>query len=296
MNRQQEMRLLGFGFGYTAHAFMRLARPASVIGTTRTPQKADDLHQWGVRSIVSDGTHPSATLAEAVREATHLLVSVPPGPAGDPFLYTFERDLAHASHLEWIGYLSTVGVYGDHGGARIDERARCMPVADRGVWRLEAEDSWFALGRRIGVPVCVFRLAGIYGPGRNAFVALKEGRARRIVKPGQVFNRIHVEDIASTLLATTMRPTARYYNVADDEPAPPQDVIAYAAELMGVEPPPEVAFEDAELSEMARSFYGEVKRVSNGRIHSELGIDLAYPTYREGLGSLWESGRWQERY
>ncbi len=290
-----DIRLVCLGYGYSAHAFKLALRPGTVIGTTRSEAKADDLHRHGVRSVLFKGG-ASQTLAEAVRHATHILVGGAPDKDGDPFLRVLERDLAHAGDLKWIGYLSTVGVYGDHNGAVVDERAMCLPTADRGVWRVEAEDAWMALGRRIGVPTAVFRLAGIYGPGRNPLVKLAEGRAKRIVKPGQVFNRIHVEDIAATLMASVQRPASRLYNVADDEPAPPQDVVAYAAGLMGVEPPPEVPFEEAELSPMAQSFYGDGKRVSNARIRQELGVRLAYPTYREGLNALWESGRWREQY
>lgn len=292
MMNPSDMRLVALGFGYSAHAFVRSVRPGSVIGTTRSAEKADDLHQRGVRSVLTDGT-PSATLGEAVRAATHIVVSAAPGAKGDPFLHALERDLSAAEDLTWIGYLSTVGVYGDHHGDWVDERAACTPRADRGEWRLEAEAAWSALGRRIQVPVAIFRLAGIYGPGRNPFVTLSEGRAKRIVKEGQVFNRIHVEDIATVLRASVERPAARIYNVADNKPAPPQDVVAYAASLMGVEPPPEVAFEDAALSDMARSFYGEVKRIDNGRIRGELGVRLAYPTYEYGLNALWETGTWR---
>lgn len=287
-----DMRLVALGFGFSARAFMRLARPRSVVGTTRSEEKADDLTRYGVRSILADGRQ-SRSLSEAIRHANHILVSAAPTAQGDPFLWEFERDLHHAPDLQWIGYLSTVGVYGDHHGAVVDERTGCWPTADRGVWRLEAEAAWTALGRRLGVPVGVFRLAGIYGPGRNALLALQEGRAKRIVKPGQVFNRIHVEDIAATLAASVKRPATRVYNVADDEPAPPQDVVTFAASLMGVEPPPEVAFEEADLSPMARSFYGETKRISNERVKAELGVVLRYPTYREGLTELWESGSWR---
>ena len=286
------MRLVCLGFGYTAWAFTRRARPDTTVGTTRSAAKADEVHTRGVRSVLFDG-RASQTLSEAVREATHVLVSAAPDRDGDPFLRGLERDLAHAADLRWIGYLSTVGVYGDHAGAVVDERSTCRPVSDRAGWRLEAEAAWSALGRRTGVPVGIFRLAGIYGPGRNAFVSLEEGRAKRIVKPGQVFNRIHVDDIAATLEASAARPAARLYNVSDDEPAPPQDVVAYAAAMMGREPPPEAPFEAAELSPMARSFYGEVKRVANGRIKRELGVALAYPTYREGLRQLWEGGQWR---
>jgi len=295
MTAFDDMRLLGLGFGYSAHAFLRQARPGSVVGTTRSPERADALHQRGVRSVICDG-EPPVMLREAVREATHVLVSAAPSSDGDPFLQALERDFSHAPDLQWIGYLSTVGVYGDHDGGWVDERAACTPRSDRGEWRLEAEAAWTALGRRLCVPVAIFRLAGIYGPGRNPLLALAEGRAKRIVRAGQVFNRIHVEDIAATLVASVARPQARIYNVADDEPAAPQDVVTFAAGLMGVEPPPEVPFEQADLSPMARSFYGEVKRVDNARIRQELGVELAHPTYREGLTSLWESGRWRESF
>jgi len=293
MTGLDDMRLVVLGLGYSAGAFVRAIGARNVVGTTRSPERAEMLHQRGIRSIlVNDGHSP--TLSEAIRSATHVLVSAAPGADGDPFLLPYERDFAGAADLSWIGYLSTVGVYGDHQGAVVDERAKCIAMAERNLRRLDAEDAWFALGRRIHVPVGIFRLPGIYGPGRNAFVALREGRARRIVKDGQVFNRIHVDDIARTLVASVARPAARYYNVSDDEPAPPQDVVAYAAGLMGVEPPPEVPFETAELTPMARSFYGDRKRVSNRRIREELGVELAYPTYREGLAALWRSGTWDK--
>ena len=281
------------GFGYSAGAFVRQVRPRNVVGTTRSVARADALHQRGIRSILMGDT-PSPTLSQALRSATHVLASAAPGAEGDPFLIDYERDLAAAQHLEWIGYLSTIGVYGDHQGEVVDERGLCVAMSERNLRRIEAEDAWFALGRRIRVPVGIFRLAGIYGPGRNTFVALREGRARRIIKPGQVFNRIHVDDIGTTLAASIARPAARVYNVCDDEPAPPQDVVTYAAGLMGVEPPPEVDFETADLTPMARSFYSDVKRVSNARIRDELGIELRYPTYREGLGELWRSGTWDK--
>jgi nucleoside-diphosphate-sugar epimerase len=287
------MRLVTLGHGYSARAFVRRVAPASVTGTTRTAERAEALHQTGISPVVVDG-EPPEQLRDAVRRASHVLVSAAPDAGGDPFLHALERDFAHAPDLGWIGYLSTVGVYGDHAGGEVDERSPCRPTADRGVWRLAAEGAWAALGRRIGVPVAIFRLAGIYGPGRNPFVALAEGRAKRVIKPGQVFNRIHVDDIAATLAASVERPAARVYNVADDEPAPPEEPIVFAARLMGVEPPPAVPFDAANMSEMARSFYGEVKRVANRRIREELGVSLSYPTYREGLTDLWESGRWRK--
>lgn len=293
--RASTMRLVCLGFGYSANALVELldTRKVEITGTTRSPDKADALHRRGVRTILFDGKRASSTLSDAIRGATHLLVSAAPGEAGDPFLRHHERDIVHAEGLKWIGYLSSVGVYGDHGGARIDERTACQPTSERSMWRLAAETAWTACGHRIGVPVALLRLAGIYGPGRNALKQIADGKARRIIKPGQIFNRIHVDDIAQAIERAMERPAARIYNVVDNKPSPPQEVIEFAAELMGVEPPPAVAFEDADLSPMARSFYGEVKVVSNRRLHDELGVRLAYPTYREGLTALWESGRWK---
>ncbi len=225
-------------------------------------------------------------MAAALAGATHILVTISQGEGGDPVLALHGDDISRRGDLAWIGYLSTVGVYGDHGGAWIDEETPPDPR-----WRGPRRGSrwkrhWTRLGRRRDVPVGIFRLAGIYGPGRNPFVKLAEGSAHRIVKPGQVFNRIHVADIAATLRAGIARPAARLYNVADDEPAPPQDVVAYAAGLMGVAPPPEVPFAEADLSPMARSFYEGNRRVSNRRIREELGVSLAYPTSATGFRAV----------
>jgi nucleoside-diphosphate-sugar epimerase len=218
---------------------------------------------------------------------THLLLSIPPRGCGDPVLEHYAQDIAQLPSLAWIGYLSTVGVYGDQAGGVVDESTQPAPNNERTQARVDAERAWLAFGEEIGCPVQVFRLAGIYGPGRSAFDKLKVGTARRIVKPGQVFNRIHVEDIAATLQASIAHPNAgAIYNVADDEAAPPDEVVTYAAELAGLPPPPEVPFDEAELSSMARSFYGNNRRVSNARIKSELGVALAYPSYREGLAAL----------
>ncbi len=193
--------------------------------------------------------------------------------------------------LEWVGYLSTVGVYGDHDGAWVDEETECRPVSRRSVERTEAEAGWQAFAAASGLPVAVLRLSGIYGPGRNAFVNLKEGTAKRIVKAHQVFNRIRVEDIGAATRFLAERQLGGIYNVTDDEPAPPQDVVAFAAQLMGVEPPPETDFATAELSPMARSFYGENKRVSNAKIR-RLGFGFGHPNYRSSLENLWNCGNW----
>lgn len=280
-------RLFCFGIGFTAQALLRQVLPAgwSVAGTARSDAKCAALDAEDLHMIRFDGTAPLP--AGALDGVTHVLVSVPPGEAGDPVLRHHGTDIAALPGLKWVGYLSTTGVYGDRGGAWVDEDTPIAPDIDRSARRAEAERGWLDLGRSTGAPVHIFRLAGIYGPGRSAVDNLRAGTALRIVKPGQVFCRIHVEDIAQVLLASMARPNpGRIYNVADDEPAPPQDVITYAADLMGIAPPPEVPFEEAPLSPMARTFYRDSKRVKNQRIRQELGVRLKYPTYREGLRSL----------
>lgn len=292
------MRLFVFGIGYSADAFVtRIASRCAWIGaTTRSPDKAEALRARGITPFLFDGTAPGKGIADALAQATHVLVSIAPGEAGDPVLARHGADLA-AARPAWTGYLSTVGVYGDHGGDWVDEETPCKPVSRRSVQRVTAEEAWLAHagkpaqdGKPEGV-VQVFRLSGIYGPGRNALVNLEKGTARRLVKPGQVFNRIHVADIAGALEAAIDGPAkTRVFNVTDDEPAPPQDVVSHAAGLLGVAPPPEQDFATAELSPMARSFYGENKRVSNARVKSELGYDFLFPTYREALSALHRDG------
>jgi nucleoside-diphosphate-sugar epimerase len=285
--------LFVFGLGYSARAFVRAERSRfdRVVATVTSAAKAEALAADGIEGRVfgPDGRDPR--IAGDLRDARALLVSIPPGEDGDPALAAYGDEIAAAARLAWIGYLSTVGVYGDHAGAWIDEATPPRPASARSRRRLAAEEAWLALGRRTGAPVQIFRLAGIYGPGRNPFVQLAAGTAKRIVKPGQVFNRIHVDDIAAALAASLDRPRAgAIYNVTDDEPAPPQDVVAYAAGLAGVAPPSEIPFDEAGLSPMARSFYGETKRVSNRLIKRELGLKLRYPTYREGLAALRAAG------
>jgi nucleoside-diphosphate-sugar epimerase len=214
---------------------------------------------------------------------THVLTSIAPTDAGDPVLLNAAEILAKAPDLHWVGYLSTTGVYGDQGGGWVDETTPPAPGTARGKARLDAEKAW----KNTGLPVHVFRLAGIYGPGRGPFEKVLNGTARRIIKPGQVFSRIHVDDIAQVLEASINRPDpGRVYNLCDDDPAPPQDVLAHAAALLGMPPPPEVAFDDADLSRMARSFYAESKRVRNDRIKQELGVELIHPDYRSGLAAI----------
>ena len=281
------MRLLSFGHGYSARALapLLLARGWSVVGTTRDAGKADALRAEGVEPVVFGEPLPWDGV-------THVLTSVAPDGAGDPVLRVYGADLErHLRAGQWVGYLSTTGVYGDHGGGWVDEGAALTPATERGRARVAAEAEWAALADRTGAALHVFRLAGIYGPGRGPFAKVRAGTARRIVKPGQVFSHIHVDDIAAVLLASIDRPAdaadgGRVYNVCDDDPAPPQDVLAHAAHLLGLPPPPAVDFAEADLSPMARSFYAESKRVRNDRIKAELDVRLRHPTYRDGLAAL----------
>ena len=290
------MRLFVFGLGYSADALIRCPHAAwsRVAGTVRREEKAEALRKGGIAAYaLSDGSVP-ADLAAEIRLADAILVSAPPSAEGDPILDRFSGLIATAPNAAWIGYLSTTGVYGDHGGAWVDETAPATPQSRSSELRHAAERAWLVLGAESAKAVQILRLTGIYGPGRNAFVNLAQGTARRIVKPGQVFNRIHVADIAATLLASLRKPRpGAIYNVSDDEPAPPQDVVTFAADLAGVPPPPEISFESAEMSPMARSFYAENKRVANRLIKQELGVELLYPTYREGLRALYAAGELQ---
>jgi nucleoside-diphosphate-sugar epimerase len=283
-----------FGLGHSSLEFVRLHGDAyaPLAGTVRSPAKATRLSADGqVAPMLFDNDRRDAAIAPALALARCLLVSIPPGEEGDPVLKAFAEEIAAAPRLERIVYLSTIGVYGDHGGAWIDETTPPRPVAERSRLRLEAEDAWQDLADRSGRALDILRLSGIYGPGRSALAALAAGTAKRLVKPGQVFNRIHVTDIAHAIQAcfATKLPGA-IYNVTDDEPAPPQDVVAFAAELLGVAPPPEQDFASAKLSPMARSFYSENKRVSNARIKRDLGFSFEFPSYREGLRALFEAG------
>ncbi|NRA99375.1 MAG: SDR family oxidoreductase [Rhodobacteraceae bacterium] len=282
--------LLSFGHGFSAKALARLLVPRgwSVIGTTRSREKADALTATGITPVVWPGTN----IDDHIAQATHILLSPAPGPDGDPVLPEVGEKIAAKSNLEWLGYLSTTGVYGDHKGAWVDESAPMTPATKRGEARVTAEGAWTALAEAHDLPLHIFRLAGIYGPGRGPFAKVRAGTARRIIKPGQVFSRIHVDDIAQVLLASIEQPNPiSAYNVCDDDPAPPQDVIAHAAELLDLPLPPAVEYETAEMTPMARSFYAESKRVSNARIKDELGVKLLYPDYRSGLKALLEAER-----
>lgn len=287
------MHLFVFGIGYSASAFIAQVRQtgaASIGGTARTREKVAELRATGIDAVLFEGRGATTEVAARLAKTTHLLVSVPPGPAGDPVLLCHAEDVAAAENLRSIVYLSTVGVYGDHAGAWVDEETPVKPVSARSVERVAAETAWRNLARGAGKPLAILRLAGIYGPGRNALASIADGTARRLVKPGQVFNRIHVGDIALAIAAAFARDADGAFNVTDDDPGPPQDVVAHAAGLLGVPPPPEIPFETAELSPMARSFYGENKRVANGKMKAGLGVTLRYPTYRDGLEALLAEG------
>lgn len=282
------------GAGYSARAFARsLPAGAQLAGTTRTSAGFARLETAGIRPLAFDGSGMPEQFAAAMRDATHIVLSAAPDAGGDPLLRLMPGGLRGAAPaLQWIGYLSTVGVYGDHEGHWIDEDALCRPRPGRSDFRLETERAWQAAADEAGVPLAILRLSGIYGPGRNALVNLAAGTARRIIKPGQVFNRIHVADIVGALSHLAAREQGGVFNVTDDEPSPPQDVVEYAAALMGVEPPPEIAFEDAGLSPMARSFYGELKRVSNKRI-KDAGYVFRCPHYRAAFDAMWRDGSWK---
>lgn len=278
-------RLFCFGFGFTARQISADYPQWRVMGTSRSP--AFDPAPRAPSLFAFRRGQRIESFAEIARNVSHILLSIPPDDAGDPVFDVMAEDILRLPKLEWVGYLSTTGVYGDLDGGWVDEETPYNPSGDRGRRRMRAEQDWRGLYERKGLPVHIFRLPGIYGPGRNQLVSLQSGKARRVVKDGQVFSRIHVADLAAILMASMERPNpGAIYNVADDEPAPPQDVVTYAAELLGMDPPSLIDFDSADLSPMARSFYADSKRVSNAKIKSELGISLKYPTYREGLAAL----------
>ncbi len=291
-----DIDLLVLGWGYSARYGVARLRPrlASLTATARESAKAERLREAGVDAIDLSAADAEARLADAATRASHVLVSAGPGEIGDPFLPRLETALAASAargRLRWIGYLSTVGVYGDADGGRVDETTPPRPASERTRRRVEVEAAWTAFGRAHGVAVAILRLAGIYGPGRNAFVNLAKGTARRVIKPGQMFNRIHVADIGRAIAVAAETRFDGVLDVSDDEPAPPQLPIEFAARLMGVEPPPEIPFEAADFTPMAASFWGESKRVANDRLRALVG-PLLHPTWREGLSALWREGTW----
>ncbi|MDG1863865.1 MAG: SDR family oxidoreductase [Yoonia sp.] len=275
--------LLSFGHGFSARALSHILLPQDwrIIGTTRDEDKAVRLMHEGIEPRI----WPGADMTPALNAATHLLISAAPDDAGDPILAQLESEIAAlAGQFEWVGYLSTTGVYGDHNGDWVDEETPLTPATKRGVARVQAEAAWQAIP---DLPLHIFRLAGIYGPGRGPFAKVRNGTARRIIKEGQVFSRTHVADIGRVLAASIKRPNiGSIYNVCDNDPAPPEDVIAYAAELLDMPIPEAVDYEAAEMTPMARSFYAESKKVRNDKIRNELGVDLLYPDYKSGLRGL----------
>jgi nucleoside-diphosphate-sugar epimerase len=286
----QSPHLFCFGLGYSATFLARrlFAQDWRVSCTCRTSEKQAALRLLGIEAHRFDRNHPLPDALATLRQATHLLSSVPPDAQGDPVIDLHRAEIdAVAPTLKWIGYLSTTGVYGDRAGGWVDETSALQPSGERGRRRLVAEQDWLSLQQ----PAHLFRLAGIYGPQSSALDSVREGRARRVIKPGQVFSRIHVEDIAQVLEASIKRPDpGAAYNVCDDDAAPPADVVTFACALLNVAPPPEVPFAQADLSPMARSFYDDNKRVSNARIKKELGVALRYPSYRDGLPAILAAG------
>lgn len=295
MSRTNTLFCFGLGYSALALAHRLKAKGWAVAGTCRSAESQAALAAEGIAVTRSSREQVPVDPAGALASATHLLISVPPDESGDPVLALY-GDAIRARHaagnpFAWVGYLSTTGVYGDRGGGWVDENDPLTPTGERGQRRVDAERAWLDLLEQNGVPVHLFRLAGIYGPGRSALDTIRAGKAQRVVKPGQVFSRTHVEDIAAILEASIARPNpGAAYNVCDDDPAPPDEVLAFAAELLGVAPPPAIAFEDAVLSPMARSFYADNKRVRNQRIKEELGVSLAYPSYKDGLRALLAAG------
>ena len=277
--------LFVFGLGYTGKAIAQRAKGHfdTISGTSRVSSDAE------IVPIVFDGVSLSNEAAEALKQCSHLLISIAPNDDGDPVLNTCFDVLRQCENLKWIGYLSTVGVYGNHDGEWIDEETVCKPVSKRSKQRLQAEMDWQSFADFRDIPLAVFRLSGIYGPGRNAFVNMEKGTARRLVKPGQVFNRIWRDDIARAVNLAMAGDIGGGFNITDDEPAPPQDVVLFAHELAGKTPPSEIDFETADLSPMARSFYGENKRVSNAKSKQVLAMEYRYPNYRVALESLWKT-------
>ena len=291
--RLSELFIFGFGFSASAVANRMRSDFARICGTSRSIEKVQAIQANGFDACLFDGTSFSEELKEKLETTTHILMSIAPGDA-DPVLANVGDELnVLCPKLKWAGYLSTVGVYGNHDGAWVDEDTAPRPVSKRSKQRIAAENQWTELARRAGIPLAIFRLAGIYGPGRNTFINIENGKSRRLVKPGQVFNRIHCEDIGTAVSLAIVKNIGGVFNITDNEPAPPQDVVEFAHELMGKTPPPEIEFDTADLTPMARSFYGENKRVSNAKSKAMLGMEYAWPDYRTSLKRMWDEGSWR---
>ena len=284
---RMDLTFLSFGHGYTAQALTPYLNDKGwrVFGTSRSKDNFSDIEKSGAIPILWG----SDELRSVIRETALVLSSISPANGSDPVIKMYGEDLKENSNrIKWAGYLSTIGVYGDTKGKWVDESSPLKPSTNRGIARVNAEKEWFKYNF---LPAHIFRLGGIYGPNRSPFQKVLEGKAVKIIKPGQVFSRMHIRDIVQTLLASISKPKPySIYNLCDDNPAPPQDVLSYAAKLLSVEQPPTVSFEDADLSDMAKSFYAENKRVSNNLIKSELGVNLMYPDYKAGLENLFDQG------
>ncbi len=298
-NSSTQKVLFCFGFGYTCTYLAGLLQSLNengeswiIKGTTRDPEKRDYYKERGIKLYLHDTLTPVPELSHRLEDATHILISAPPDKEGDPVFRAYASDITQLPNLEWFGYLSTTGVYGDRDGKLVDETAEVRPSTIRGSRRAHAEEQWNSLHLKSGLPLHIFRLAGIYGPDRSAIESVEAGIARRIYKEGHVFNRIHVKDIANILVNSMNKPIpGEIFNIADDEPAPSHDVIGYACELMGVEPPPIVDIEKANLAPITMSFYSDNKRVNNGKVKKAFSMELGYPTYREGLVDCLEQTR-----
>lgn len=288
-----EKKLFCFGYGYTCDYLgyeLEQRGGWKISGTTRDPERQRALKERGIGSYIFDYEHPLADPLFFMEGATHLLISTPPDDEGDPAFLVHAHDILQIPTLEWIGYLSTTGVYGDRGGGDVDETSSIQPTSRRGTRRAKAEEQWLSLAEANNLPVHIFRLAGIYGPGRSALDSVRAGVARRINKPGHAFGRIHVEDIVNTLLASFKNPSpGEIYNVIDDMPAPSHEVIEYACNLLGRPPPPLIDFDEADLAPITRSFYMDNRRVKNHKIRNELGVNLKYPDYKAGLDGCLEA-------
>lgn len=287
MNTMKQKKLFCFGYGYCSeyvgHALMQQG-DWKILGTTRDPEKRRDLLRRGVKSYLFDYEHPLGDPHFILDGVTHLLISTPPGDDGDPAFINHGDAIAACKSLEWVGYLSSTAVYGDRDGGIVTETSEIRPTNKRGSRRALAEDQWQSLRVSYGLPLHIFRLSGIYGPGRSALDSVRAGVARRINKPGHAFNRIHVEDIVQSILASMANPNpGAAYNLADDNPVPSHEVIAYACELLGLEIPPLLDYNETDMAPIARSFYKDNKRVKNDKIKQELGVSLKYPDYRKGL-------------
>ena len=281
--------LFCFGLGFSCQALARrlISKGWLVSGTYRNNKLRESIKKLGISAYSYDGNQISSGIYDAIHKATHILISIPPQKSGDIVLKQFSSDIPNWKHLKWVGYISSTAVYGDTKGAWVDETSPLKPINSRGCQRVEAENTWIKLYKKYDLPVIIFRCVGIYGPGRNLLVSVRQGRARNIKKPDLVFSRIHVEDLAQILEASMQCPQpGEIYNVSDDHPSPPSEAVEYAYSLLKIKYPPPIPYESAELTDMARSFYQTNKRVSNKKIKKELGISLQYPDYRIGLNAL----------